>query len=221
MLSHYNSSRFMDIGFDIKGFLQRRFAQPLPGPKFQANMTVFKLIKDQSVPKDAKPAAVLQLFYPHRDEWHIVFIKRTSRVGNDHHKGQISFPGGKSDPEDISMENTALREAKEELNIDPSQVEIIGQMSTLYIPVSGFNVFPFVGVSHQRPNLTPDPIEVDDYLEVPLSFLLNPDNIKTKTISASYGTMPNYPHYQFDEHIIWGATGMMIGELVAMFKSKD
>ena len=132
------------------------------------------------------------------------------------HSGQVSFPGGSYEASDADMKATALREAQEEVGIMSAEVDILGALTTLYIPVSNFNVYPYVGYANQRPvyNLSHD--EVSYTIEVPLNELLHAER---KTVTEVISPMqPDVKRtvnaYQLkDGTIIWGATAMIISEL--------
>ena len=162
---------------------------------------------------DVHQSAVLVLFYPDVKTTKLVFIKRP--VDNSVHSGQIAFPGGRVEKEDVSFEDTALREAWEEVNIQPSSVSILGALSKLHIPPSNFDVYPIVGYCPARPPLKGNN-EVDRILEVRLEELLNPGTKTTKTIHHRLGKLVDVPCYFVEDEIIWGATAMMLGELLAI-----
>lgn len=170
-------------------------------------------------PPDARAGAVLCLLYPHEDSLHVLLMKR--REDRTAHSGQVSFPGGKHEPEDESYVVTALREAHEEVGVLPSEVDVLGGLTSLYIPVSNFNVFPFVGYMPQRPELILSETEVSYTIETPLHTLLDNDKkIVTDVISpAVSGKIKNVKAYRLDDGtIIWGATAMIISELETIVK---
>ncbi|MFT6148189.1 MAG: 8-oxo-dGTP pyrophosphatase MutT (NUDIX family), partial [Saprospiraceae bacterium] len=102
-------------------------------------------------PENAKVAATLTLLYPKQNQWHVALMERVSHA-KDKHGGQVSFPGGKAEKSDVDLKYTALREAEEELGIPKSEVNILGQMTELYIPVSNFLVYPFIGFTKKAPD---------------------------------------------------------------------
>ena len=166
-------------------------------------------------PPSARIACVLALLYPKADDWHIVFIERESSNPNDRHGGQISFPGGKQDATDPSLEYTALREAHEEVGIHPPDVTVLGQISPLYISVSNFHVFPFLGYMTKTPEFIPQEGEVRSILEVPFSHFRQPDIIQHTHINLSpHLTLRNVPYYNLGGRVLWGATAMMMSELL-------
>ena len=165
--------------------------------------------------EDARQSAVLVLFYPINNSPHLVFIKRP--IDDTVHSGQIAFPGGRVEPDDRSFANTALREANEEVNIDPDQVTVIGSLSKLHIPPSNFDVYPIIGFSKSRHDLKGN-YEVDRILEVSIDELLDPKTKTYKTINHRLGKLVDVPCYFVEGEIIWGATAMMLGELLEIVK---
>jgi 8-oxo-dGTP pyrophosphatase MutT (NUDIX family) len=128
------------------------------------------------------------------------------------HSGQISLPGGRYEEMDGQVLNTALRESKEEVGIEPGSVEIIGKLSELYIPPSNFMVYPFVGYTPHRPLFRTDKKEVQRLIETDLDDLLNDNNIKTKVFRIHSGIKISTPCYEIKGDVIWGATAMMLSE---------
>ncbi|MEM1214304.1 MAG: CoA pyrophosphatase [Bacteroidota bacterium] len=202
--------------------LQERLADPLPGQVAQYEMA--SADRRLAVPPsaDARQAGVMALFYPKAGEWHLVFIQRTSSHPNDRHGGQIGFPGGKEEPTDENMAATALREVEEEIGVPQGDIELLGALSQLYIPVSNFLVFPYVGlVRSGRPNFQPQPSEVAAILEVPFSIFLDTSRRKRTDIQVTERiTLKNIPYFDLPgQHVLWGATAMMMSELVAVAQS--
>ena len=130
------------------------------------------------------------------------------------HAGQISFPGGKRD-DDETFEATALRECEEEVGIGREQIDVLGSLSTLFIPPTRFQVHPFVGAVYTRPSIVPQETEVEDVLEVPLRLLRMPETRKTETWTIR-GESSTVPFFRVDDHVIWGATAMITSELLAL-----
>ncbi len=161
---------------------------------------------------DCKQAAVLALFYPCADDLCLVLTRRTEGVAS--HQGQVSLPGGSMEPGE-SPDAAALREAWEELAIDTGQVELLGRLSRLYIPPSNFCIQPVVGYTAERPSFRPAPDEVAEVIEEPLSHLLDANTCRTEVWQLR-GQPVNVPFYLIQGHKVWGATAMVLGELVAM-----
>ncbi len=193
--------------------LKLRLQQPLPGKLAQDRMISRLITLPTEVPDSAKVSAVLIVFLNKNDSWHIVYIQRA--IDGHAHSGQIGFPGGKQEKFDSNLRATALREAQEEIGIASNAVEIIGQLSSLYIPVSNFNVYPFVAVASSTFNYRLQASEVARVLEVPVSTLLN-EEIKTtfKLTAADHSFIRSVPAYQLEsDAILWGATAMITAEL--------
>ena len=172
------------------------------------------LVMPTKVPDNARPSAVLCLLFPVNDELYLLLMKR--REDQKAHSGQVSFPGGSYDQADADMKATALREAQEEVGILSSDVDILGALTPLYIPVSNFNVYPFVGYTPQRPVYNLSHNEVSYTIEVPLHFLLQDDAKADTDVTspAMPGVLRKVRSYKLnDGTIIWGATAMIISEL--------
>lgn len=149
-------------------------------------------------------AAVLLLLYERENLLHIVFTKRTDLV--EHHKGQVSFPGGVHDPADADLRRTAIRETFEEIGVEPGDIEIIGELDDI-VTTSGFLITPYVGVL-KRPGPYPfvfNADEVAEILEIPLDHLLDDANVKAELQEREGGPIVAYS-YRFGTHVIWGAT---------------
>ncbi len=163
-----------------------------------------------------RKAAVLLLLYPRGGEDYIVFTRRTDTV--EHHKGQISLPGGSQDPTDHDAIHTALREAQEELGLDPGAVEVIATLTDVYVPVSGFVITPVVArlkadVLSEEIVFRPNPDEVAELIEVPLDALRDEAIHRTeaRTVKGQTFTIHYYTHGPYE---IWGATGRIIYEFL-------
>lgn len=159
-------------------------------------------------------AGVLVLIYPREGRPHVVLTRRTSQVA--HHQAQISFPGGQMDAHESAVE-TALREAEEELDIPPAGVRVLGELTPLYVPPSDFCIYPVVAASGKRPEFRPSPREVAEVIEVPLEHLLAPGTVKKETWPIR-GLDVSVPFYSFRGHKIWGATAMILAELLDLIK---
>lgn len=176
---------------------------------------VFVLENDISKLNPRK-AAVLMLFYPKKNQTHLVLIVRNEYPGV--HSSQIGFPGGKVEAFDVNMEATALRETYEEIGISPEQISIIKAFSELYIPPSNFTVLPFLGYSQEELIFKPDPREVFGIIELSLIDFLDENNFTTQIMETSYMKEVELPVFKFGDKIVWGATGMMLSELKEVLK---
>lgn len=205
---------------DLIQRLAKRLQQPLPGREVQYKMAHAARQSDVPVPPDARQAAVLALFYPKNGEWHLVFIERDSSNPNDRHGGQISFPGGKYEKGDKTLANTALREAQEEVGVDPEKIELLGALTDLYIPVSNFQANPFVGFTSETPTFVPQVSEVRAILEVPFSLLQQPEVVQTIDLQLAQNLiLQRVPYFNLFGKVVWGATAMMLNELLAIMEA--
>jgi 8-oxo-dGTP pyrophosphatase MutT (NUDIX family) len=163
-------------------------------------------------PADCRWAAVLVLLYPVQGQLTLVLTRRADTLPD--HRGQISFPGGVKEPGE-SFQQAALREACEELGVDPARVRLLGQLSDLYIPPTNFCVRPSVGATDERPPFHPAPDEVAEVIEVPVIHFLAPE-CRQEEEWIIRGEAAQVPFFRVGEHIVWGATAMILGELVLM-----
>lgn len=154
---------------------------------------------------DAREAAVLVPIYPDPDPT-VIFTVRTETL--PHHKGQISFPGGSIDESDASPEAAALREAHEEIGLDPDGVSVVGRLDDTPTFVTGYVVSPIVGFLQQRPELSPNPAEVAEILEVPLDALV--DDIRREPGFTERGRTFPTEAWVWNGHIIWGVTARLL-----------
>ncbi len=195
----------------------RALTGPLPGLSAQVRMAPAyraDALRDRIPPPAPKKAAVLILFYPCDDQILFPLTRRTDSVEN--HKGQISLPGGAREG-DESLQTTALRETCEELNACPDDWTILGQLTPLYIPPSGFLISPFVAYSPAPPSFDPDPVEVAELIEVPLSQLLDPATVEREEWIL-HGAPVEVPFFHIYGHKVWGATAMVLSELVVLLR---
>lgn len=166
-------------------------------------------------PDTAALAAVLLLFHPGKQgETRLVVIRRASYEGV--HSGQISFPGGKREPDDQNLAQTALRETMEEIGVDDRLIQMEGKLSHLYIPPSHFVVHPFIATYPDRPVFTPEPSEVAEVISLELAAIRQKESIRIMDVSSKqYGPM-QVPCYQTAECQIWGATAMILSEALEL-----
>jgi 8-oxo-dGTP pyrophosphatase MutT (NUDIX family) len=205
MMEH---SRFVKL-------LKEELQHPLPGKQSQLRMSTMARLRelmDVTQPSDAVTSSVLILIFPSGkdNELCIALILRQEYEGV--HSGQIALPGGRFEKEDINGENTALREAREEIGINPQEVTILGKLTDLYIPPSNYLVLPFVGFSAKEPIFKADPVEVDKIIIIHIRDLIDPDKIKKMEFIVGNGLKLKAPSYVINGHTIWGATAMILSE---------
>ena len=173
---------------------------------------------DFSHPETYRDGAVLMLFFPGEEGLTLVLTRRAETVL--HHRRQISFPGGARENDELLVE-TALRELQEEVGIPGEAVEVLGEMTPLCIPVSGFVVHPFVGYTPSRPIYQIDPREVAGVIEAPLAHILDP--VRRLTEEQEFGgrkvMVPFYDLIDVDRPPLWGATAMMLSVLVERIRA--
>jgi 8-oxo-dGTP pyrophosphatase MutT (NUDIX family) len=211
----------MDFSSLIR-LLQERLLVPLPGKDAHLKMSpqpVDLRRFESPLRDDIRKSGVLLLFYPNHQSICFPLIKRPEYPG--FHSGQIAFPGGKMEIGDQNIIQTALREAEEEIGIDRSQVKVLGQLSDLYIPTSNFLVSPIVGFVESRPELIGDPHEVARILITDLSYILGPEIRKEKILDLEQGVQLNAPYFEIDGEVVWGATAMILSELIHVIQYQD
>ena len=205
---------------DFLKYVPKLIQVTLPASEAHYKMTPFERfesLKNLNIDSiNPKKAAVMMLFYPKNGRTHLVLIVRNSYKGV--HSAQIAFPGGKYETADITLEKTALRETHEEIGIHPEKIEIIMPFTNLYIPPSNFMVYPFLGICKEEIVFVPDNNEVVNVIELPLNDFLNDDLIVTTIMSTSYAEKIEIPAFKINEHIVWGATAMMLSELKEVLK---
>ncbi|WDU59989.1 CoA pyrophosphatase [Pseudemcibacter aquimaris] len=165
-------------------------------------------VRDEFEPNQLplKVSAVLMPIVERNNQYSVILTKRAEHLSS--HSGQVSFPGGKSDEEDEHAMATALREAKEEINLPYENVDVIGAMED-YETVTGYNVSPVVGFVDPDFKVIPEKNEVDDVFEVPLDFILDPANHKIESLHWK-GAERHYYVFPHDKYKIWGATAAML-----------
>ncbi len=171
-----------------------------------------ELEKAYAGPRNARQAGVLALCYPDTEERaRLLLILRPTYAGV--HSGQVAFPGGSREAGDSDLLATALREAREEVGLPPSQVSPLRALTPLYIPPSNFEVSPYLGVTDRPQVFRRQPSEVASLIEVPLELLLDARSITTRRLSTSYARDIEVPAFLLEGHVVWGATAMMLNEL--------
>ncbi len=194
----------------LKEKLTKRLKLNLPDMKTQLRMLVKpdKPFNFDNKAQDAIPAAVLILLFEQDDDIHFVLTERTHTV--EHHRGQISLPGGvQENGEELSF--TAKRETHEEIGINPGEIDIIGKLSSLFVIASGFNIQPYIGIHNSVFEPNPAPNEVASVFWVPIEDLVNDENMKSEHRNIR-GHDVDVPYFHFNDHKVWGATAMILSE---------
>ena len=162
-------------------------------------------------------SAVLALLFEEEGEIKMILTQRQSYNGK--HSGQISFPGGKQETTDESIERTALRETEEEIGLSPNEIQIIGKLTDVYIPVSQFLVHPFIGFFKGRPNFTRSEYEVKEIITFNIKLLQKPSALTKRDIptSESY-VLKDIPCFIINDKVVWGATAIILNEIRHILK---
>ncbi len=189
----------------------------LPGEQAHLEMIPYRKLSSsyKTDGQNAKQSAVLCLLTQQKNEVFCLLIERQN--DGSKHSGQIAFPGGKKDREDVDLKQTALRETQEEVGINPNNIKILGQLTPVYIPVSHFFVQPFIGVIDYMPTLNLSEKEVKHAFFFNIKSLLD-DNCKTtRHIKNHKGiTMKNIPCFILNNKVVWGATSLILNEVREM-----
>ena len=202
----------MDI-VQLSEKLNQRCQEKLPGKQAQQKLLArphppFSL---SNTVEHAIPAAILILLYNDHNDIQFILTERTHEV--QYHKGQIAFPGGAWE-EGEKLSETALRETYEEIGIQPDQVQIIGRLTPLFVPFTGFMIHSFVGSLQSRSDPDPQPNEVKNVFSVSLKDLLDPDNIKEE-VRIIRDHSVDVPYFDLNGYKVWGATAMILAEFKA------
>jgi 8-oxo-dGTP pyrophosphatase MutT (NUDIX family) len=198
--------------------LRQRLAGTLPGLEAQRRFMPTPPRtgwKPGEFPSDARIAAGLLLLYPGERGASIPLTVRASHLKR--HAGQISLPGGATD-EGETLVQAALREAHEEIGVDPARVRILGQLTPVHVLVSGFTLHPIVGISDECPDFRPAAHEVEQVIEVSIEDLQDASNIRHGTRTRE-GVAIEYPYFDLRGSHVWGATAMILGEFICLLAS--
>ena len=206
---------------DFVARLRKALSRPLPGLDAQLRMAPAPRLGWDPLrfPEGAKDGAALLLVYPHGDTLHVALTVRGSGLRN--HTGQVSLPGGRVD-EGETFEAAALREAAEEIGIDPNAIELLGRLTPLHIPVSGFLLHPIVGFTSMRPAFQRAEWEVARIIEAPVALLADPAVAKRETrtrVVKGQSIEVDVPYFDIDGEKVWGATAMVLAEFCAILTS--
>jgi 8-oxo-dGTP pyrophosphatase MutT (NUDIX family) len=202
--------------YHIQSYLRFALSNSLPGEKaHRLLLPEGRKLKPVTSDLSVNQSGVLLTLFPDNEQLYTCFIRRPETMKN--HAGQISFPGGRQEDKDPDLIATALRESQEEVGVIPSNVDILGRLSPLYVPVSNFFISPVVGWSESKPDFQINHTEVDDLILVPVAELMAPDAIQTTQIEMRNGPR-EVPCFRFNGHIIWGATAMIFSEFREILK---
>ena len=210
----------MDFKIRINKIFQG-FDLPLPGKKAHKELAPYRNeIELDFKNKNPKIASTLLLIYPKDGETFFCLIERQEYEGT--HSNQISFPGGKNESGE-SMKETALRETKEEIGVDPVSINIIGELTQVYVPPSNFLIHPFVGYCDFTPNFKANEREVKRIIEVNIEALFKKEVVKIKKMNfkKSIGNINfEVPYLDLNNKIVWGATSVILNEFRRLIDAK-
>ena len=210
--------------------LKNNLEKDLPGIKSWKRMAVMseegESIESESLEKyerilskekliSMKKAAVLLALFKKGKEWYFPLIRRPMHERN--HPGQIALPGGAKE-KDEELDYTAVREAFEEIGIEAQSVEIIGQLTPLPVPVSGYLIYPFIGILKKEPKWILNESEVDELIITKVSELIDDANYYSETWQL-HGKNVKVPHFRINNKVIWGATASVLNEFIDLTKN--
>lgn len=202
----------------LESVLRERLAGTLPGLEAQLRFMPTPPRtgwKPGEFPSDARMAAGLLLLYPGERGVSIPLTVRAS--GLRRHAGQVSLPGGATDPGE-TLAQAAMREAHEEIGVDPARVRVLGELTPVHVLVSGFTLHPIVGITDERPSFAPAAHEVEEIIEVSVADLLDASSIRQGTRTRE-GLAIEYPYFDLMGHQAWGATAMILGEFLCLLQT--
>jgi len=205
---------------DIERLLRDRLSRTLPGVEAQlrfAPTPAHAGWRAGLFPPNARTAAALLLLYPGPAGPAVALTIRASGLAR--HPGQISLPGGATDAGETLVQ-AALREASEEIGVDPATVRILGELTPVHVLVSGFTLHPVVGIADARPEFQPAPEEVEAILEISLHDLRDASRIRQGT-RLREGVAVEYPYFDLLGHQVWGATAMVLGEFISLLGDEN
>ncbi len=191
----------------------------LPGEIAHKDMIPYRLTASEALknPMKYRLSAVLILLYFENGEPHFILTERQDYAGK--HSGQISLPGGKVEERDQNTAETALRETEEEIGVRSESVELLGQLTEVFVPVSQFLIHPYLGYSPRLPSIIPDVREVKTVLHCTIGELVNEENrILTKFKTSTGIWMKDVPAFVIQEKIVWGATAIILNEFKHLLK---
>jgi 8-oxo-dGTP pyrophosphatase MutT (NUDIX family) len=200
------------LKYQLQHHLPGEVAQFMMAPKLRKKISANEILKETYT----LSAVIILICFDESESPYLILIERVAYNGL--HSGQISFPGGKFDTADVTLEITALRECYEEIGIK-NNVEVLGKLSDVYIPVSKFMVQPYVAIcSKIKPTFIAQEREVKSILKLPLDFLFDESKIKHGLFKTGSDFITEAPYFLFNQHKIWGATAMILSELKVILK---
>ena len=206
---------------EVARALEKQLQQPLPGYLAQSKMRPYlPSMPHLDLPTSpfAKESAVMALLYPVENKPNILLIERTIYSGA--HSGQISLPGGKVEKNE-SYQEAAIRETMEEVGVENSNFEIVGELSKIYVAASNFNIQPIVAISENPIKIFPDSREVAQVLEIPLEMFFDIKRRKEKLIKSAMGMELMAPYFDVNDKTLWGATAMILSELMEIIQMSN
>lgn len=202
--------------------IREGIVRPLPGKEAHLKMSpqpVDARRFDPKIPPTHRRSAVLIMLYPQGKEAFFPLIKRPVYAGA--HSGQIALPGGKMEVTDPDIIFTALREAEEEVAINPEKVTVIGKLSNLYIPTSNFLVTPIIGFSEEAPDFVPEAREVQRILPTALKSLFEEPIRQRTQLKIDPNLELDTPFFEIDKEMVWGATAMILSEFLDLLQGQE
>ena len=193
----------------------------LPGEQshFKMEPEISKQWRDSKKIAERKPkqAGVMALFYPNKSlETQLLLILRKTYKGV--HSNQIGFPGGKVEEDDMDLEATALRETHEEVGVLPKKIEVLKELTELYIPPSNFIVQPYIGLYREPEPFKIQESEVEALVEVLFTDFMNDKNLIYQKLTTSYAQNIDVPAFKLNGYTVWGATAMMLSEIKELLR---
>lgn len=204
---------------ELISFLEKKLTGELPGEKAHSLM---KPRLSDGLPlrlKNSKPpkeGGVLLLLYNVEGKAHFPLIQRPEYEGI--HGGQMALPGGRYEEEDGDLVMTALRETREEIGVPEEKIRVIGSLSTFFVAASNYIVKPVIGMIDEKPDFVPDPREVSGIITPNIDQLIDPRLKKEKELTVRKGYTLLSPYFDLGNKIVWGATAMMLSELVMILQ---
>lgn len=183
----------------------------------QSKLAPIGRIRELSTREDpnSRNASVMALVYPKHGIMHLALILRTEYKGS--HSGQVALPGGKHEITDKTHWHTAMREVEEEIGVLSTEVSLLKELTSLYVPISKFKVHPFLAEAKKELSFTLQVSEVADLIEMPLDYFIFKSNIEETSVQTSTNHQIKAPAFTYENHTIWGATAMILNELKVLF----